>query len=78
MINKDDIQKLLKEALTDGADFAEIFLEDTISKTTRALSGEIISINDSQTFGAGIRLLQGTDEVYGHTNDVSLNHFKHY
>lgn len=72
MIKKDDIQKLLNEALTDGADFAEIFLEDTTSKTTRALSGEIISINDSQTFGAGIRLLQGTDEVYGHTNDVSF------
>ena len=54
MINKDDIQKLLNEALTDGADFAEIFLEGTTSKTTRALSGEIISITTSNIWAVSL------------------------
>ncbi|MFH0767306.1 MAG: TldD/PmbA family protein, partial [Bacillota bacterium] len=64
---------LLNEALSTGADFAEIFLEDTVSSIIRVISGEVTSIDRGNVFGAGVRLIQGVDEVYGFTNQVSYD-----
>lgn len=71
MLSKNELQNLLEEALKTGADFAEIFLEDTASSIIRVMNGEVTSIDRGNVFGAGIRLIQHTDEVYGFTNDVS-------
>lgn len=68
MVEKAVLQRLLDEALETGADFAEIFLEDTKQSVIRVVSGEVTNINRSVTYGAGVRLLNGLDEVYGYTN----------
>lgn len=73
MMKKVELQELLEEALSSGADFAEIFVEDTQSSTIRVMSGDVTSINSGNTFGVGVRLILGVDEVYGYTNDVSYN-----
>ncbi|MCF7930443.1 MAG: TldD/PmbA family protein [Acholeplasmataceae bacterium] len=73
MLKKVEIQELLNEALQTGADFAEIFLEDTKSSFIRVTSGDVTSIDQGNVFGAGVRLIQGVDEVYGFTNHVSFD-----
>jgi TldD protein len=71
MLEKALLQELLVEALKTGADFAEIFLEDTKSSSIRVMNGEVTSIDRGNVHGAGVRLIQDIDEVYGFTNDVT-------
>ncbi len=73
MLRKEELQDLLNHALETGADFAEIYLEDTVSSVIRVISGEVTSVDGSNIFGAGVRLIQGVDEVYGYTNHVSYD-----
>jgi TldD protein len=68
MIKKEELQSLLQEALTTGADFAEIFIEETKSSNIRVTSGEVTSVDRGNVYGAGVRLILGLDEVYGYTN----------
>lgn len=74
MLKKEQLQNLLNHALETGADFAEIFLEDTNASVIRVLSGEVTSMDRSNLYGAGIRLLLGIDEVYGYTNNIDYDH----
>lgn len=73
MLEKNKLQILLEAALQTGSDFAEIFLEDTASSVIRVMNGEVTSIDRGNVFGAGVRLIQNTDEVYGFTNEVSYD-----
>lgn len=73
MLTKKELQLILNEGLATGADFAEIFLEDTKSEVIRVTSGEVTQIDRGNTYGAGIRLIKDVDEVYGYTNNVSFD-----
>lgn len=70
-MNKNDIQDILNQSLTTGADFGELFFEESLSKTYNVMNGEVTSINTSELSGVGIRLLKDSDEVYAYTNDIS-------
>ncbi len=71
MIEKKTIENVLYKALSNGADFAEIFVENTFNST--------IVFNDSKMkhsvagtdFGAGIRVFYGKTAIYAYTNDLS-------
>lgn len=71
MLDKKLIEKVIDKALSNGADFAEIYVEDTYSSR--------ISFNDSKTkqsiagkdFGVGVRVFYGTTAIYAFTNDLS-------
>ena len=54
-----------------GADFAEIFAENTYSQVFRMANGKVLEAVNGNTYGAGIRILKGLEEVYGYTNDIS-------
>ena len=71
MLTKQELQAILDQTLDTGADFAEIFLEDTRGETIRVNNGEVSAISHTNTYGAGVRLICGDDEVYGYTNDTS-------
>ena len=71
MLEKKYIQELINEALSIGADFAEIFLEDSISSRIYVTSGDVTSTSLNNVHGAGIRLISGVDEVYGYTNKIT-------
>ncbi len=64
-------QKVLETCLTTGGDFAEIFFEDTIGNVISLDSNEIKNSTSNHTYGCGIRILKGVQEVYGYTNDTS-------
>lgn len=71
MITKKLASLVLNECLSTGADFAEIFIEDTISDSINVDNGVVETASTNTIFGAGIRLISGLKSVYGHTNDVS-------
>lgn len=70
-MKKSEIQEILNQSLTTGADFGELFFEKTLTKTINVMNEEVISINTTELNGVGIRLLKNSDEVYGYTNEVS-------
>jgi len=72
MISKKVAIEVLNLATATGADFAEIFLEESNSSTFAMDNSKVESSSDSLTYGAGIRLLKGLQSVYGYTNDLSL------
>lgn len=72
MINKSKIELILKAGVSTGADFAELFLESSVSQSIRGMSGEVEQASTNESFGAGIRLISDIDEVYGFTNDMSF------
>ena len=72
MLTKSTAEAVLAEALTTGGDFAEIFMEDTVYGTISMIDGNVDKAANSRDHGAGIRIYQGLNAVYVHTNDTSL------
>lgn len=70
MLDKKVIERLLQEGVSQGADFCEIFFEETHSNMLRVTGQEVTDTSSSNVYGAGVRLIQGNDEVYGYTNQV--------
>jgi len=68
MLERNLIEKVLKEALTTSADFAEVFIEDKFQTDASLLSSKIQSVNNSKEFGIGVRVGKGYQSVYGYTN----------
>ncbi|MBN2461601.1 MAG: TldD/PmbA family protein [Candidatus Cloacimonetes bacterium] len=71
MISKHLLLKVLDKALSNGADFADIFVESTYNS--------LINYNDNKTKqnivgrdqGAGVRVFYGQSAIYAYTNDLS-------
>ncbi len=76
MLSKKELHELLELGLETGADFSEIFFEDTKSSNLRVNNGEVTQASSGNLFGVGVRLLQEIDEVYGYSNDVSYQGVK--
>ncbi len=71
MISKKLASALLLEATAFGADFAEVYLEDTLSSNVSMENGKIEERVSTNGFGAGIRVLKGLQSAYGYTSDLS-------
>lgn len=68
MLERKLIEKVLREALTTNADFAEVFIEDKFQTDATLLSSKIQGVNNSKEFGIGVRVAKGYHSVYGYTN----------
>lgn len=71
MLSKDLTYEVLEKALSTGADFSEIYLEEEKINTAVISNGKVEDVLSGKTFGAGIRVFSGFRSVYVHTNDVS-------
>ena len=71
MISKQLALDVINYATSTGADFAEIFYEDSTSKVITVENDKVDSVNSSNINGVGLRLLKGTKSVYGSTSDLS-------
>lgn len=71
MIAKSLAMDVLNAGLATGADFAEIYLEQNNASFLMLENGKMESALSSTTYGAGIRLLNKLQSVYGYTNDLS-------
>lgn len=68
MLEKKLIKKVLDTALSTSADFAEVFIEDKFQTDAAIQSSKVQNVNNSKTFGIGIRVAKGYHVVYGYTN----------
>jgi Predicted Zn-dependent proteases and their inactivated homologs len=71
MIKKSIIERILQKALSNGADFSELFFEDSVSSSIQLLDSNIVESISGNDYGAGIRVFYGHKAIYAFTNDVS-------
>lgn len=71
MISKKLAIDVLNEALATGADYAEIFYEDSNSYGVSIENGKVETSSSSSMCGAAIRLLKDNQCIYGYTNDLT-------
>ncbi|MCQ2792065.1 MAG: TldD/PmbA family protein [Bacilli bacterium] len=70
MINKSLAKLVLNEGLKTGADFAELYCEDTTAHRIVLDNGIVEAIGGTSSIGIGLRLLKGNRSVYGYTNEI--------
>src|SRR5437764_912961 len=71
LLNDSILKKVIDVALAKGADFAEIYIEDTRKNNFALLNSRPDKAISGHTLGAGIRLFIGTEQIYTYTNDLS-------
>ncbi len=69
MLTENTVAKIFDSGLQEGADFTEVFVEDSVSSSINLLDQKIDEINSSNSFGIGIRLLYGNEAYYGYSSD---------
>jgi len=72
MLIKDELEDILKAALSGGGDFADIFIEESSGVNVVCEDNRIEKIISGTDTGAGIRVLAGTETFYGCSPDISL------
>lgn len=71
MISKSIALLVINEALATGADYAEIFYEDSNAYSLMIENGKVRTSSSNSLCGVGLRLLKENQSVYGYTNDLS-------
>lgn len=71
MIAKEICQRVLEKAVSTGADYAELFAEDTLEHSVDLIGGKVDSVLDTQIAGAAVRVFQGLRSVMATTVDTS-------
>ena len=71
MINKNQAIRILNSGLHTGADYAEIYIEEKDSFSVVIENGKVENSGIRHSYGAGIRLLNKFQSVYGYTNEVN-------
>ena len=70
MIAQTTINKILDLGLSRGADFVEVFVEESETSDVDFLNQKIDHINSGNAFGVGIRLITGDESAYGYSSDA--------
>ena len=71
MIPRDICQRVLKAAVSTGADYAEIFAENTINNNISMIANKVENIRNSVVAGAAVRVYKGLRSVMATTIDTS-------
>ncbi|MDP8232192.1 MAG: DNA gyrase modulator, partial [Candidatus Zophobacter franzmannii] len=71
MLNQSLVKSLIDRALMNGADFAEIFLENTRRSNISLLDSKAQNVISGIDSGIGIRVFYGNKALYSYTSDLS-------
>ena len=71
MISREVCKRVLQKAVSTGADYAEIFAENTVNHTLRVMAGKVDDITDATIAGAAVRVYKGLRSVMASTVDTS-------
>ena len=71
MIARDVCQRVLQKAVSTGADYAEIFAENTVNHAINMIASKVDSIKDTVIAGAAVRVYKGLRSVMATTVDTS-------
>ena len=70
MISKIILTEVLHKAMSTGADFAEVYVENTKENNIHMIDNKVESIRDCVISGVGIRILKGTRCITGSTSSL--------
>ncbi len=71
MISREVCKKVLAKAVSTGADYAEIFAENTVNHSINMIADKVDSIKDTVIAGAAVRVYLGLRSVMATTVDTS-------
>jgi TldD protein len=71
MIARDICARVLQKAVSTGADYAEIFAENTVNHNISMIADKVDAIRDTVIAGAAIRVYKGMRSVMASTIDTS-------
>lgn len=75
-MKKSFLEDILNEALSTGADYAEIYYEEASTKIIRLNDSKIDSIDSNNDKGIGIRITKGEESFYTSTNNLKIDNLK--
>ena len=67
---------VIDHGIAVGANFAELFIEKSLTSTISTLSHQVQSVESGIDFGIGIRLVFGGKVLYGYTNKTEADELK--
>ena len=71
MISREICQRVLQKAVSTGADYAEIFAQNTTNHSISMIASKVDSIRDTVIAGAAVRVYKGLRSVMASTVDTS-------
>ena len=71
MLLQATVEKILERGVARGADWCEVFVEDSEVSAIDLLDRKIEDISSGNAFGVGVRLLFGDEAYYGYSSDPS-------
>ena len=71
MLSQELCRRVLTAAVSTGADYAEIFWENTVNHAIYMIASRVDSVKDTVIAGAGIRVYKGLRSVMASTVDTS-------
>ena len=71
MISREVCQRVLHKAVSTGADYAEIFAENTVNHSINMIASKVDAIKDTVVAGAAVRVYKGLRSVMASTVDTS-------
>ena len=71
MIARDVCQRVLKVAVSTGADYAEIFAENSVNNSISMIANKVDNIRNTVIAGAAVRVFKGLRSVMATTVDTS-------
>ena len=71
MIDEDAALGVIREALSRGGDFAELFLERRRGRSLRLEEEKVEDNTSGNEVGAGVRVMRGESIAYAYTNDIT-------
>ena len=71
MISQELCLRVLQKAVSTGADYAEIFAENTVNHSINMITNKVESIKDAVVAGASVRVYKGLRSVTASTVDTS-------
>ncbi len=71
LFGRKDLSSVLREALSGGGDFAEVYVERVLTTTINYSESKVESVRYGLDRGAGIRVLKGDQTGYAYCEDMS-------
>ena len=71
MISREVCQRVLQKAVATGADYAEIFAENTVNHSINMIASRVDAVKDAVIAGASVRVYKGLRSVMASTVDTS-------
>ena len=71
MISREICSRVLQKAVATGADYAELFAENTVNHSISMIASKVESIKDTVIAGASVRVYKGLRSVMASTVDTS-------